>query len=213
MGRRRCVRTVWTLTSRTSTSPSWTPVTLTASTVSASYSGATISQRTHHRPPSTTVQQMSSLRWGFFIKIRLYCATDAFYQLQAAINIHQKNTICIYVSHMFLNEKTFINKIHQWTDWDLMPLVHLKVHAKCVRSAHAKLNAQTSACRRKESPSLTNSNPDCFRFKDNPHRWQSEALILTVKFSNPICQLAPRSQQQWFSNNIILWIFQKLIYA
>lgn len=145
--------------------------------------------------------------------VLLYCATDAFYQLQAAINIHQNNTICIYVSHMFLNEKTPINKIHQWTDWDLMPLVHLEVHAQCVRSAHAKLNAQTSACRRKESPSLTNSNPDCFRFKDNPHRWQSEALILTVKFSNPICQLAPRSQQQWFSNNIILWIFQKLIYA
>lgn len=70
MGRRRCVRTAWTPTSRTSTFPSWTPATSTASTVSASYSGATISRRTHRRPPSTTVQQMSSLRWGFFTKIQ-----------------------------------------------------------------------------------------------------------------------------------------------
>lgn len=137
--------------------------------------------------------------------VLLNCATDAFYQLQAAINIHQKYTICIYGSHVFLNKKTHINCIYQWTDWNLVPLVHLEVHAKGVRSTNAKLNAQTSSCRRKESPSLTNSNPDCFRFKGNPHRWQSEAIILTVKFSNPFCQLAPRTQRQWFSNNIVLW--------
>lgn len=65
MGRRRCVRTAWTLTSRTSTSLSWTPAILTASTASVSCSGATISPGTHRRPPSTTLQQMSSSRWGY----------------------------------------------------------------------------------------------------------------------------------------------------
>lgn len=65
MGRRRCVRTVWTPTSRTLTSPSWTPATLTASTASASCSGATISRPTRRRPPFTTAQQTSCSRWGF----------------------------------------------------------------------------------------------------------------------------------------------------
>lgn len=65
MGRRRCVRTVWTPTSRTLTSPSWTPATLTASTASASCSGATISRPTCRRPPFTTAQQTSCSRWGF----------------------------------------------------------------------------------------------------------------------------------------------------
>lgn len=76
MGRRRCVRTAWTLTSRTSTSPSWTPVTSTVSTASASSSGATISRQMCRRPPSTTVRQMSSSRWAFHAKRQFACAAE-----------------------------------------------------------------------------------------------------------------------------------------
>ena len=92
MGRRRCVQIAWTLIFRTSTSPSWTPVTSTASTASASCSGATISRQMCRRPLSTTVRQTSSSRWGFITRTK-YFKTDVVIRLAThcceAVELHQ----------------------------------------------------------------------------------------------------------------------------